>query len=792
MLRQKTLSIIKIGGLAMGVSACILIGLYIRHETNYDKHYTRVNDIYRLSNQWSQEGESGKWTTLQGPLKEVLEDNIPEMEQVARIVTWSWGNAGENHIRRRDSKYNVFESGFIYADPELLEILEIPLVYGTKDKALESPNSMIISMSIAQKYFPNENPVGKQMVINDNPRDTYTIDGVMEDFPSTSHFDADFILTLSERKFGPGTSGWCCGNYVFYTRLTENANKLAVEEKCVELRNSYVMDKFRQVGKTELDEMELYHSYYLQPISNIYLNPDEVYDDINHGSAELIFTFGIIAIIILLLACVNFINLSTAKSAERSKEVGLRKVVGSKKLSFIYQYLSESTLYSLIAVAVGIISAWFLLPLFDQLADKSLSMPLNTWWFLPLAFAGALVVGLLSGLYPAFFLSRFKPVEVLKGRSKSSRTSTFFRSSMVVFQFSATVILLIGAIVLHQQFQLIVTQSPGFDREHVINVQGLETLDPQTRLAFRNQIINQSDIQHATLSDYLPVSGSAIQNRTFWIAERRLLDPGFEAARWSVDEHYLPTLGMEVVAGRNFTNNESDKDAIIINEQMVRAFGLDDPLGVVITDMFDNQHRIIGVVKDFYFRSMFDEIRPLAMALGDDGTTLSVKTTGNNIDNLASIWEEFQPNQVFRYTYMDQRFAETYETLIRAKTLFLVFAAVSVLIACLGLFALTAFMIEQRSKEVSIRKVLGASATSIFTLLTVDYLKLVMIAIAISIPIGWYFMDDYLGDIANRIDLSWMIFVGAGTIALIIAFTTISFDTIRAVHQNPAEKLRSE
>ncbi|MEQ9098659.1 MAG: ABC transporter permease [Imperialibacter sp.] len=794
--RHKVFSSIKIGGFAIGIAACLLIALFIRHELSYDSFYKNQDSIYRLTNQWTEGGEVGRWTNLQGPLKTVIEENVPEVKHVARTVQWSWGNAGSNLVRTADSQFNIDEEGFIYADPELLRILEVDMVFGSKERALDEPNSLVISRTMADKYFPNENPVGKQLVLNDDPETTYTVGGVMKDVPANSHLQANFILTLFGRKAGPGTSGWCCTNYVFYTSLNAGSSKLAVEQKLLDVRNTYVMDQLKTAGKTGLEEMEKHHGYYLQPVADVYLNTAEVSDDIAHGNYDLVWIFGIIAGIILLLACVNFVNLSTARSVQRAKEVGLRKVVGSVRSNLIAQYLSESVVFCTLAILAALVVATLALPFFNTLAGKSLSMPWLSWWFLPSLAAVALIVGLLSGLYPALYLSKFSPVAVLRGTMTTGEKGSFMRSGMVVFQFAVTVVLIIGAIVTQQQFRLIMNKSLGYNKDQVINIQGLNTLDSAKKASFKQELINLPDVKSATLSDFMPVAGSAIHNRTYWLAEERLIDDGFEAARWTVDEDYISTFGMTLVEGEFFSGIASDQKNIVVNENMAKQLGVENPVGAELIDMFDQKYRVIGVVKDFYFESVLGTVDPLAMVYGAGNGVLSVSVQPSEMNRtlqaLNTVWEGFVPNQSFRYTFLDQRFEEMYDSLTRARTLFMIFALLSIVIACLGLFALSAFMAERRSKEVSIRKILGASVSGIFTLLALDFMKLVIAAVLLAIPIGWLLMDEFLGDVKNRVDLSWYLFAGAGFTAIIIALATISFEALRAALVNPVEKLRSE
>jgi putative ABC transport system permease protein len=796
LVRHKVFSGIKIGGFAIGIAACILIALFIRHETSYDQHYKDSDRIFRLANQYSSAGDFGRWTNVQGPFKPVIEEHIPDIEQVGRVVLWKWGNVGENHVRALESRQNIYEEGFFYADPEVLEILEIPMVLGTNSEALDAPDRIVISKSKAGKFFPNENPMGRQLVLNDNPDLTYTIGGVMEDFPLNSHLQGDFIMTLKGRTTGPGSSGWCCSNYDFYVKLSENANKSTVEDKLVAIRDTYVVDELKAAGNDDIEEIQKYQSYYLQPVEHIYLNQEEIGDHISHGSIYSVWIFGAIAIVILLLASINFINLSTAKSIKRAREVGMRKVVGSVKSSLIQQFLSESVFFSILSTVIGLGLAYLVLPTFNQIADKSLIIPITSVPFIAILLSAAIVIGLISGVYPAFYLSQFKPITVLKGNMTSGKKATALRSGMVVFQFTATVILIVGAMVTHQQFDHYMNKSLGYEKDQVVNILGLNSLEPQQRDLFKEALLNHSGIASASLTDYLPVAGSRITNFGFRPEDQIDFDAGFEAARWIVDEDYLNTMSMKLIAGRNFREEMQEENSLIINQTMAEAFNLEETLGTQVIDMFNGRYQVIGVVEDFYFESLTDHIRPLAMVRGKGSSTLSVKLSTQDVDavmtQITATWDDIQPNQPIRYRFMDERFADMYSSLDRAKTLFIGFSVLSIVVACLGLFALSAYSVEQRSKEVSIRKVLGANTDTIFILLAKDFMKLVGLAIVLAVPIGWYFMNGLLEDLANRVALSWQVFAVGALIALVIAFLTISAESLRAAFANPAAKLRSE
>ncbi len=790
--KQKVFSTVKIGGFALGIAACLLISIYIGHQVSYDKHYQDGDRIFRVVNQWSQSGEVGYWSNVHGPLKALLQENIPEMELVARTVEWSWGDAGDNHIQAGGSIQSHYEEGFFYADPELLEVLEIEMFYGD-EKALFAPNTLVLSRRKAEVYFPNENPIGKQIQLNKDPESIYTIGGVMEDLPENMHLKGDFILTLFERKDGPGTSGWCCTNYTMYTKLSEGADKDLVEQKTGEVRRSLVIDLLKQNGQINLEEQALYQSYYFQAVSDIYLNPEEVGDFLSHGSEDLVWIFGIIAGVILLLACINFINLSTASSMSRAREVGLRKAVGSFRSGLVVQYLAESSLYSLLAVTIGVGVATVAMPFFNELTDLQLSLPWTTWWFIPGLVIASLVLGILSGFYPALVLSGFNTVDALKGKANTVGKS-FLQSGMVVFQFAVTVILIITALAVHQQFEFMMNKSLGYEKEQVVNLLGLDTMEEEKKQTLKSELLRLPQVVNASLSDFLPVEGGSVHNRDFWTTggggqER------YEAAMWFVDEDYLPTLEMELKDGRNFRKNEPGK-SIIINERLANVLNMDDPVGQRLTDMFENQYDIIGVVSDFYFEPITGNIRPLALSTGAPSATLSVKVAPQNMNAtmmaIASVWDQFNPNQAMRHRFMDQQFALWYKDIERARSLFMVFTVLSLVIACSGLFALSLYLIGKKSKEISVRKVLGASLSRLLLILVGDFFKLVVLAIIIAIPIAWYFTESLIEWMANRISLEWPLFASGAIIASVIAILTVSFEAIRASLVNPAKQLRQE
>ena len=794
MTKQKVFSSIKIGGFSIGIMACILIGLFIKDEKSFDKHYVDGDSIFRLANV-DNSTQLSRWTNLSSPYQEVLNENFPEIEKVAR-VSKRIGN--EHYFRRIENERNTYELGFTYADPELLEILEIPMVYGDQKDALTELNSVVISKSKADLYYPNENPVGKQVILDDGKK-TLTIGGVMEDFPSTSHLQHDFIVSLSGVELWEGErANWFTNNHSYYLKVQPNTDKYKLEKKLLYIKDRYIVPQLLANGSPEAEDVKTYRSYYLQPVENIYLSPDGVNDGLlKHGVVEVIWVFGIIAIIILVLAVINFVNLSTAKSANRAKEVGLRKVIGSNKSNLMGQYLSESLIYSFASILLGAFFAWLALPMFNSLSGKELVFPWFEWWFLPAVLFSVFVIGLCAGFYPAVYLSSFKPIDVLKGKLSQGSKNSRFRSALVVFQFTTSIILIICAIISDRQMQFFLTKELGFDKEQVITIKNTDSMG-KNQQAFKNELLKRSDIQDVTVSSFLPIASSGKSDNMFWKEGRKNIDRAVSAQFGHVDSDYINTLDIKVSEGRNFSKKlETEQSAIIINRELVDCLGLDNPVGSkVIT--FMGTKEVIGVLDDFHFGSLARSIRPLCLFYGNSGSMVIVKTKSKDMQQtlgeITSTWDAFMPHQSIKYDFLDESYAQTFtnDLLQRIKSIFLLFAGLAIFIACLGLFALCSFMVEQRSKEMSIRKVLGANFSSILHLLSIYFIKLVLIAMVIAIPIAWVLMTEFLKNFTYCIEIGWSVFLISGVTTILVALITIGGETVNEALSNPADRLRSE
>ena len=794
LVKQKMYSSIKIGGFALSIAACFLITLYILDELRYDQHYFNKDRIFRVFSEFNNDGDIQRDVWFPAPLAQVLREDFAEIEKVGRYNSSELFGAGGKEVRRADRQMIFFEKGFTYMDQELFDILQYRLVSGNPGKVLEKPNDLVISQRKAEKYFPNEDPLGKTLVFNNDEEEAYTIRGVMEN-PEAMHFQYDFFMSLEGVEFWPGEQNyWGANNYPTYIMLREGADPKTLEEKLEAIKENYLIPSWKEGGDLNVDENAKKYKLRLQPVADIHLKSNGIRDALNHSDIRFVWLFGAVALFILIIATINFINLSTAKSANRAKEVGLRKTVGSTQGRLVSQFLVESLIYSFFSFAIGILLAYILLPYFNLLSTKSLVIPWSQWWMWPGLFSCVLVIGILAGLYPSFYLSSFKPIHVLKGKVSRGSRSSSLRDSLVVFQFTTSIVLIIATFTIYKQVNYIMNRKVGFDKEQVILVKGTHTLQ-QDRAAFKNKLLTLSSVQGVTTSDFLPLEGSKRNNNGFFKAGKRGEEEAVYGQIWNVDHDYISTLGMDLLEGRDFTESVmADSNAMIINQKMARAFGFENAVGEKIDN--GDTWTVIGVIDDFHFESMKDEIRPLCLVLGESPGTMSIKVATDDLRGtlkaINGIWDELAPHQPIRYSFMDEDFASMYADMERTGKIFGAFAILAVIIACLGLFALSAFMVEQRGKEISIRLVLGASIGNILKLLTSNFVKLISVSFVIAAPIAWYFMQNWLEDFTYRTEMGIGIFTLAGVLSIVIALITICSQSIRAALANPVERLRLE
>lgn len=800
LLKQKMYSFIKIGGFAIGVAACLLIGLFIKDELSYDKHYANHKQLYRVLGVITENGDIRKGVAFPAPMASAIKEDFPEVLNAGRYNNSELFGAGACEVRAAGQEENVYDEGFVYVDQSLVDMFQLKFVYGNPKKALSQPGAIVITKRKADKYFPNENPVGKALVVNNQVDKPYTIGGVIEDFKTASHLQFDFLIGMEGLEFWNGEQKtWSASNYATYFLLEEGTDVKSLAARIAdEVITKYFMPGMIASGQSESEVKKFFKEKQahleLQPIEKIHLFSEGVDDNLSYGDIRIVWLFGGVALFILLIAAINFINLSTAKSANRAKEVGLRKVVGSLRGNIITQFLSESVMFSIISFVLGLAIATLMLQYFNSISGKTILIPWGEWWFVPSLLGLSILVGIIAGIYPSFYLSSFKPIQVLKGKLIQGAKSSPLRSSLVIFQFTISIILLIGTMVIQKQMNFILNKKIGFDKEQVLLIQGTGTLGSQV-VTFANELREAPEVVEVSAGDYLPVRGSKRNGNGFWNEGRKNIDPTVASQFWRVDQYYLNTLGIKLVEGRNFNRDiASDSSAIIINQKMAKELG-GNMLGKRITN-YAGLWTVIGVVEDFHYESLREDIRPLGMALGVEGSVLAIKLKADDmsasIQTIDDIWKKFAPHQPIRFSFLDDRYAAMYSDVQRMGKIFTSFSILAIVVACLGLFALSAFMVEQRSKEISVRLVLGASVKSVFQLLTWDFLRLVLISIVIAAPISWYMMTRWLEDYAYRTTIGWDVFVVAGATSVLIALLTVSFQSIKAAVMSPVVGLRSE
>ncbi|HXB45001.1 MAG TPA: FtsX-like permease family protein, partial [Puia sp.] len=710
-------------------------------------------------------------------------------------------NAGRIRVKK-GSEY-IQEDHAVYADSSLFAVFTLPLIEGDVSNALRDPKSVVITEQTAKKYFNRTDVVGQTLLINDN--DPYKITGVTKDIPVESHFRFDFFFAISDLS-ASREAAWLSNNFVTYVVLKPGTDPGRLESKFPGFIRKHMGPQLQDVLHVTIDGFEKGGNYYhfsLFPLTKIHLHSNSVDDLAPNGNIEYIYIFSVIALFILVIACINFMNLSTARSANRAREVGVRKVLGSPRKYLVAQFLTESILVTLGGAALALMLAWALLPLFNTLSGKELTVSYRLFSrMLPMLLVFVVIIGGLAGSYPAFFLSAFQPIDVLKGKLSSGFKGGRLRSVLVVFQFAISFFLITSTLVVYQQIKYIQSRDLGYNRDHVLIVQNTETLGSQAH-SFKQEIKQLTGVSNATLTGALPTTDNGNWTSLF---EDRGLDQtrAVHSKLWSVDEDYLGTLGINLKSGRNFSKEmPTDSSAIIINEAAAKLLSFTDPLNHLLYFPADNSlkkfnaYHIVGVIKDFNFQSLRKNVTPMALILDEDRGALSIRMhAGVNIPALLAQvkdkWKGLSPNQEFAYSFMEQDFDGLYRAEQRIGKIFLSFSSLAILIACLGLFGLVAYAAEQRTREIGIRKVLGAGISTIVGMLSRDFIKLVLLAILIASPLAWLAMNKWLQGFAYRIGISVWIFIVAGLIALLIALLTVSFQTIRAALEKPVKSLRSE
>jgi len=787
-IKQKSYSLITIFGLSVGITCCLLIMLYVKQELSYDRFYPNADRIYRVAHKVIRPQGISLYAASPTPVAPALNEEYPEIEYITRIyfdaqVLFEYGNA------------NIFEDNVIYADPEFFKVFPFRLLKGDPSHLLDTPDSMVITASMAQKYFGDDEPIGKVFRINN--QDNFKVTGVIEDVPTNSHFHFDFVasfLSKNEKNFGIWLNLWTGFTTLYtYAVLPEN---LDIEEFTLKVEDIITKHTRKRIG--------IERKIFFQPLKKIYLH-SHIEDEIeaNNFISNLII-LSTIAFLILTIACINYMNLATAQSAKRAKEVGMRKVLGAERFQLVKQFIGESLLLTLLAMFLSLVFVEMLLPAFYSLVGKPIDFVYSeNLFFLAGFFSVAILIGAVSSIYPALFLSRHQPVKTLKGLKdtpKSSIAQLFFKKSLVVIQFVVSILLIISTLIINQQLFYMRTAHLGFEKKHIIVVPLLSESGRKQYETIKHELLAYPDVAGASACLKTPIGSNIIITRAF--PEGRNSEKSFFVHHNFVDYDFIDNLNIEMVAGRRFSKEYSTdlKEAFIINEATVRKWGFSTPeevLGKKLQTGFGIEGTIIGVTKDYHISSFHNEIESEVMSCDPEYFwTMAVKIKPDNISaTLASIektWTKFIPEYPFTFSFLDEDINKLYQAEEQTAKIIRTFSIIAIFIACLGLFGLAAFTAEKRTKEIGIRKVLGASISNLIFLLSTEFTKWVLVANIIAWPVAYYAMHKWLQAFAYRVSIGlWTFFVAAG-VAFVIALLTVSYQAVKSALANPVESLRYE
>ena len=789
--KHKGFSAINIAGLAIGIACSILILVFVAHELSYDSFHEKADRTYRLAVRALIGDTKINQTYSSSETFRKLHEDFPEIEVGVKFL-----NLGRTPIRIGDQTF--FESRFFAVDGTFFDVFTFPLIQGDPKTALKNPNSMVITRDIALKYFGTTDAVGKilRADFSYGPASIdFEITGVSENVFPNSHFHYDLLASSETFPTFINDTGWTSNNFITYLVLKEGTTQEWFDEQLKAFTRKHMggerFDAWVAKGN--------FWEYFLQPITRIHLTSDLNGEFEANGNETYVYIFSVLSVIVLLIACINFMNLSTAKSSLRAKEVGMRKVVGSGKSRLVLQFLNESIVLSYIALALGVILAIVLLPVSNNLIGRQIDIQyFNNLGIIPLLLLFGLIVGIISGSYPAFFLSSFKPIAALKGNKTSGKSGSWLRNILVVAQFTISIFLIIGTLVVNQQLKFFQNKKLGFDKEQVLVINNPGSLGDKT-IAFKEELRKQPDIINVSGSTTLP--GQGFSNIGFG-AEG--VDEGFTLNLCICDYDFLDTLKLSLTQGRFFKKEfTTDSHAAVLNESAVELLGWEDPIGKRINNWSRNRGDfvVIGVIKDYHYESLHQEIRPQALFLSTGYYTstesyISVRLITMNVSETISriedMWKTFAPQTPFQYSFLDKDYDNLYINERQTRQLFSVFSFLAIFIACLGLFGLASFIADQKTKEIGIRKVLGASVAKIVKNLNISFLKWVLIANLVAWPLAWFAMNRWLENFAYRIGLSWWMFVSAAVLAVVIALITVSIQTVKAALKNPIDSLRYE
>ncbi len=795
---HKGLSFITIFGFAAGLACCILITIFTIDQLGFDRHYAKAERIYRIGIVGTLNNKTFTGPVSCAPLAETVKREIPEVDAITRF---NGGSRGAPVVRYKDKVFS--EERFYWADPTFFDVFSTPFVKGDPRTALGQANNVVLTRSMARKYFGDEDPIGK--TINTDNRRDLVVTGVVEDVPRQSHFHYDFLGPLAVFENSRSTS-WIGNNFYTYLLLRPGASAAAVEAKLQEIVRRNAGPQFEKMFGVSWDQLlksGAQYRYFLQPLTAIHLRSHLEFELEANGDISTVYLFSLVAFGVFLLACVNFVNLTTARAATRAREIGIRKAIGSGRGQLIRQFLFESSLTSFLAIILALVLAILSRPFFNRLAGANAGIAVQgNPWLLPILLALLILSGLVAGAYPAFYLSSFRPAQVLKGQPGGIKGKSFVRSLLVVFQFTMSIALIVGTLVINRQLHYMQNKKLGFDKEQVLVVKKTDDLGKQVQ-AFKQELLGNPDI--------VAVSNSANLMGDQAFGDNVYIVPGSigmaQNILWTMyaDEGFMHTYGIKMASGRFFEKGrQGDLQGVVLNEAAVKLLGLADPVGKELLLMIGPGGKparitILGVMKDFHFQSLHDEIRPLAFHwLGPDGfgKTVSIRFRTVGIPallrSIESTWRRLAGGQAFEYEFFDERFAAIYNSEQNTARLLTAFSVLAIAIACLGLLGLATFATQQRTKEIGIRKVLGASVLNLSRLLSNEFLKLVLLANLIAWPLSYFIMTRWLRTFAYRTSLGLDLFLLSGVLALCVAMLTVSYQSIRAARANPVNSLRNE
>lgn len=795
-LRQKFYSAINLLGLAAGIACAVLLYLYVQDEMSYDSHFRHAERIYRVEGIISREGRTTPSMYTQWLLAETIQKDYPEVAAATKIF-------GTSDLLLTYQKKKFYEDNMLYVDEHYFKVLSFRFIKGDPTTAMKKPFSIVLTKDMAIKIFNRlSEVVGETIKIEEN---AYQITGIIDNVPTNTHFKSDAFISINslskKRKARLNISSWASASFITYIKLKPNQSKAAMEGKLDQIAQTYINPAGKKYGMSA--------QITLRPLLDIRLHAMYMGETVS-GNSQYIYILLAITFLVLFIAIINYMNLATARSVNRAKEVGIRKVMGSYRSQLIVQFLTESVLLVLLATGLGLILAEVTLPFFNNVADKSLALrDLLTTKNILYCSLILLLVALLSGSYPAFVLSSFNPVLVLKGKFGRNNKGIWLRKSLVVVQFSISTILLIGTWFVYRQLSYVMSKDVGYNREQLV---ALEINDKKVRKnikVLKNELRQNPQILNVTNTSFIPVVAGHWAKNTHAFE----LKQGFKsisALLAPVDEDYLATLGLQLLAGRNFTQKSDRNQGVIINETLVKQLGWKinssdphlNPIGKRVASRFSKTGtprynlKVIGVVKDFHSKSLHLSIEPMVLRYRRNSWAVVARIRPQNMAQTMSFlqekWKKIDPNHPFRAFFVDEAFARQYHEDEKRGTIFFAFSMLAIFIACLGLLGLVSFVVRQRHKEIGIRKALGASVRHILKLVTYDFIKLVLLSNLLAFPLAYFVVKQWLRSFAYQVSLNVMIFILSGVVALFVALLTISVQAVKATNINPAEVLKDE